>query len=399
MADVLVPHPYAFLTVDRPQGVPDQVRLYCPVPGEQLRETHVRKHPDADLFALLLQIAEEQTLNRIECSEEQADFLMSVGFLVAAEDVAQITFPCTLDYPLLDGLPKRIQQPKASAKGVVVNPTLAAERENDVVSSHLALAARRLFPAQRVWLDDPRTGQRVPFGRSPFTDRLLERGTEYITELDDARAITLLLMAGAVTDPEAKTSVAESWSRTIDAAHDSFARDRYCTVRDVIPPLQLAALRLHYRSLLAKGCFALGDSQVERRFWKHQDRIARFYHQLLTPLTSRIAGRPLKPSYSYFASYLPGAVLKRHVDREQCEISISLLIDYSPDPDDVSDWPIFVESPSNPGRVVAIEQGPGDALFYKGCEVPHHREALAEGRTSTSLFFHYVPVEFTSPLD
>jgi hypothetical protein len=351
------------------------------------------------LFGLLLQIAEAETLNEIECSEEQANFLVSVGFLVAAEDVAQTTFPCTLDFPLLDGLPKRIDQPKAGLEDVVVNHTLAAELERDDSWSHLAPLVRRSFPARRVWLNDPRTGQRVPFGRSPLADRLLERGPGFLAELGDARASTLLRMAGAVMEPGNEKTAAESWSRTIAAAHDSFARDRYCAVRDVIPPLQLAALRLHYRSLIAKGCFPFGDSQVERRYWGHQDRIARFYHWLLAPLTSRIAGRPVKPSYAYFASYLPGAVLKRHVDREQCEVSISLLIDYSPDPDDVSDWPIFVESPSNPGRVVAIEQGPGDALFYKGCEVPHHREALAQGRTSTSLFFHYVPVEFTSPLD
>jgi len=393
MTDVLVPHPYAFLAVDRPQGVPDQVRLYCPVPGQHLRETHVRKDPDTALFQLLLQIAEPAAAPRIECSDEQAEFLIAAGFLVPAKDVAELAFPCTLDDALLAGLPKRIAQPAGDVRGMVVNPTLAAERELDPAWAELP-AVRRAFPAERVWLDDPRTGQRVAFGRSPLTDRLLERGAaDHVT---DPRERALLRLAGAIVEPEPGAS---AWSRSIDGARESFARDRYCVVRDAIPPLQLAALRLHYRSLLARGCFAFGDTQVSRRYWKHQDRIARFYHRLLAPLTSQIAGRPLKPSYAYFASYLPGSVLKRHVDREQCEISISLLIDYSPDPDDVSDWPIFVESPANPGRVIPIQQGPGDALFYKGCEVHHHREALPEGRRSTSLFFHYVPVEFSSGLD
>jgi len=37
-------------------------------------------------------------------------------------------------------------------------------------------------------------------------------------------------------------------------------------------------------------------------------------------------------------------------------------------------------------------------LLYRGTQVPHYRDALGQGRTSTSIFFHYVPADFVGPL-
>jgi len=41
----------------------------------------------------------------------------------------------------------------------------------------------------------------------------------------------------------------------------------------------------------------------------------------------------------------------------------------------------------------------GDAVIYKGCELVHYRYPLADGCASTSLFMHYVPVDFGGDLD
>ncbi len=60
---------------------------------------------------------------------------------------------------------------------------------------------------------------------------------------------------------------------------------------------------------------------------------------------SALAGEPYQPSYVYFGSYRPGATLKPHVDRAQCELSISLLLDYTPEPDGASPWPIHLGAP------------------------------------------------------
>jgi hypothetical protein len=38
-----------------------------------------------------------------------------------------------------------------------------------------------------------------------------------------------------------------------------------------------------------------------------------------------------------------------------------------------------------------------DNQLFRGCEIPHFRERLARGRTSWSVFFHFVPAAFTGP--
>jgi len=41
----------------------------------------------------------------------------------------------------------------------------------------------------------------------------------------------------------------------------------------------------------------------------------------------------------------------------------------------------------------------GDGLLYRGQYVPHYRDALPAGHTSTSLLFHYVDYQFDGSLD
>jgi hypothetical protein len=108
------------------------------------------------------------------------------------------------------------------------------------------------------------------------------------------------------------------------------------------------------------------------------------------------AGEPVKPSYVYLASYQSGAILEKHTDREQCEFSMTLCLDYSPEPRHATPWPLHLHKKS--GKVTVF-QAIGDALLYRGCQLPHSRNRLAEGQTSTSIFFHYVREDFTGSLD
>ena len=108
------------------------------------------------------------------------------------------------------------------------------------------------------------------------------------------------------------------------------------------------------------------------------------------------AAEPVKPSYVYFASYQGGAELERHTDRPQCEFSITYCLDFTPEPVRATPWPILLDTPA--GRVT-VYQAIGDALLYRGCQVPHYRRRLQEGATSSSFFFHFVREDFTGPLN
>ncbi len=160
-----------------------------------------------------------------------------------------------------------------------------------------------------------------------------------------------------------------------------------------------------------------GDSQVNRRYYQHNEPLAKFFHQNLTNLMSLIAGEEVKPSYVYAASYKEGASLQPHTDREACEFSFSFQVDYQPEQENhLSPWALYlstkkasIDDPNafdwanfspdlNDEDTKAVYLGIGDSLVYKGCELVHYRYALPAGHQSTSLFFHYVPKDFEGNL-
>jgi hypothetical protein len=176
----------------------------------------------------------------------------------------------------------------------------------------------------------------------------------------------------------------------------AFRERGYCAIRGLIHPFHLASLRRYYRRLLRTGGMTLGDCGSPRRFVAHNDGVARFFHRQLASTIAAVAGVPVKPSYVYVTSYQSGAELPPHSDRAQCEYSITLLVDFTPEPDDLSPWPLHLSAAD--GRVT-VWLGIGDGLLYRGRQLSHHRDRLLDGMTSTSILFHYVAQDFAGPLD
>jgi hypothetical protein len=188
----------------------------------------------------------------------------------------------------------------------------------------------------------------------------------------------------------------QQWAEMLLHNGVEYRQKAYTPVRGLIHPFHVAALRRYYRQLIRQGGLRLGDEQTPKRFVAHNEPVARFFHHQLTSVVSGIAGERVKPSYVYLGAYQDGAVLARHTDRAQCEFSVTFCLDYSPQPERHTPWPIQLHP--NSGKV-SVFQALGDALFYRGCQVEHSREQLPQGHSSTSLFFHYVREDFDGPLD
>jgi hypothetical protein len=189
---------------------------------------------------------------------------------------------------------------------------------------------------------------------------------------------------------------AQDWEQAAGRAASLFRGKGYAPIGGLIHPFHLAALRRYYRYLIRTGAIRLGDGQSPKRYAAYNDPVAKFFHRSIAAKLSWVAGQPLKPSYVYLASYLSGAELKKHTDREQCEFSLTFCLDFSPEPSLETPWPIKLATPKG---MVAVYQALGDALAYRGTRLPHYRDVLGEGRTSTSIFFHYVSADFTGSLD
>jgi hypothetical protein len=182
----------------------------------------------------------------------------------------------------------------------------------------------------------------------------------------------------------------------LEDARASFESSAYGVVTEALHPYDVAAIRRYIRHGVRTGAIPLGDPQVPRRHRAHNDPVLREHQRRLTHLISHVVGRTVKPSYAYLAAYNEGSVLHRHVDRPQCAYSMTIPVDYTPEPTLEASWPIRLGLQD---AEVVVYQSLGDALVYAGPRVEHFREALPAGHISTSLLFHYVDADFRGSLD
>jgi hypothetical protein len=221
-------------------------------------------------------------------------------------------------------------------------------------------------------------GRLVPGERAPALDPMTE---------------DVLVDAGVLAAPRGNLN---GHADVLSTARASFAADRYAVVPDVLHPYDVAAVRRYVRAGARSGRFPFGEQQGTRRYHSHNDPMLRVCQHRLLPLAAAIVGVAIKPSYVYLSAYTEGAVLPPHRDREQCEYTITLQVDYTPEPALEAGWPIRMTLPDTE---VTVYQSLGDALLFAGREHPHFRDPLPPGHTSTSLLLHYVDADFEGSLE
>jgi hypothetical protein len=320
------------------------------------------------------------------------------------------TFPSHLFYCLLDDLPLHLVPQSAirfvrrqtdEPQPLFLNPQCILCTGSDLphqLAGHETLVSGFVRQGSIVWVRDAATSALLPFWLGPRLDavvRGLPHGELAPSNLDDD--VRMLLSAAAILIPEDHAALrCRLWEDTIKKWGPLFREAGYAPLRSLIHPFHVAALRRYYRYLIRTGRIALGDHQSSRRYVAYNEPVARFFHRSLASTLSALAGEPLKPSYVYMASYKTGAELKKHTDREQCDFSITLCLDFSPEPALETSWPIRLDTDRG---TVTVYQALGDGLAYRGIRLPHYRDRLEAGRTSTSIFFHYVSEDFAGSLD
>jgi hypothetical protein len=268
----------------------------------------------------------------------------------------------------------------------------------DDVCADPALLDAFALQGEMIWIKDGETSALRPFWLGPGFSSLLHglHPGDAAPSTLSPQAARILAVAEVLVPGDYDSIRARQWSETVSSCSTQFRQKGYAPIAGLIHPFLISALRRYYRNLIRTGKIDLGDGQSSLRYVAHNESVARFFHRQLAPAVSAIAGEPVKPSYVYMASYQPGAILKKHTDREQCEFSITLCVDYSPEPCRATPWPLHLHTRSS---VVTVFQGLGDGLLYRGRELPHARDPLPDGHTSTSIFFHYVRAGFSGPLD
>jgi hypothetical protein len=307
-------------------------------------------------------------------------------------------YRCRLDDQPETWVPRELRSGHTAARGNwIVNPLLQYSASGELHGSGIAFSDAMSTEEPTAWVTDPISSLLSPFAVSPALSSViatLEPGAPLARPLP-ATTVSLLQAAGILYDADVIEKERAQRREYVEHAAQRF-RDGYAALGNLLHPFTLGAARVYFRRLIRQRRARFGDGQSERRWAAHNEPVARFFHHQLTPLVTAIAGIELKPSYVYFSCYEGGADLKWHTDRAQCEVSLSMLLDYSPQPTAESPWPLLL-APKQ-GRV-AIHQRIGEALAYRGCEVPHARDRLQAEQTSMHLFLHYVPADFSGDLD
>lgn len=322
------------------------------------------------------------------------------------------TFPPNRFYCLLDELPlhliprrvfKSLQRQDDEQQSLYLNPEciLCTDGQSpEEVASRQDLLSGFALQGATAWVRNPATGNLLPFWLGPRLEAVVQglRTHEPVPSSvhEGARRV---LAAAEILSKDRHTGLQHTdlqHEERIAQAASLFRERGYAPLSDLIHPFHVAALRRYYRYLIRTGAITLGDGQSPRRYVAYNEPVARFFHHDIAAALSAVAGEPLKPSYVYMASYLSGAQLKKHTDREQCEFSVTLCLDFSPEPALETPWPIRLDTPTS---TVTVYQALGDGLAYRGTRLPHYRDALGGGQTSTSIFFHYVAADFSGSLD
>ena len=162
---------------------------------------------------------------------------------------------------------------------------------------------------------------------------------------------------------------------------DSLEKNKYKYVKNMLSPDMVEFLT----SYSLKN-FTNGDNQVPLSSANHS-RQSDIYNHLIHYLLSTMekeTNLKLKPIYSYNRIYLGGAELKKHTDREACEISASITLKYFYE-DKNYKWPLCMGD-------IPIIINSGDGVIYKGCEIPHWRPIFNQPKKywHHQLFIHYV---------
>lgn len=130
---------------------------------------------------------------------------------------------------------------------------------------------------------------------------------------------------------------------------------------------------------LKKGEFYVDDQcNKSESFYNHA-----MFEELLEKTRRLIENKcnvNLESTFSYARIYKRGEVLSKHVDRNACEYSATITLDYS----GIKPWNFFFKDHKEDS--ILIDKG--DIFVYNGVKLPHWRDALKdEWQTQVMLFF------------
>lgn len=165
-----------------------------------------------------------------------------------------------------------------------------------------------------------------------------------------------------------------------------FATHGCVLVKNFIDEQTVAVVSKYFENKIRRGEWKESAADVEdptSRFAYYADPLIEVLLQASTEAVEKVTGMELIPTYSYSRVYQPGEALRPHVDRDTCEISVTVNVASK---GEVS--PIYTQYGQNEPEKHVLS--PGDAVVYMGCDAVHWRQPLKEGQLNVQFMLHYV---------
>lgn len=169
---------------------------------------------------------------------------------------------------------------------------------------------------------------------------------------------------------------------------NKFQENKCVVVKNFIDPITIRTVSQYMENRLRSNEWSKRDQDFEydsnpSQYLCYADPLIETILSASTTSLEEITGLSLYPTYSYSRIYVKGDQLTQHVDRPSCEISVTVNVATVGKP-----WPIYMKAPGK--DLMKVELEPGDAVIYRGCEVTHWRETMADSEVNVQFMLHYV---------
>ena len=178
-----------------------------------------------------------------------------------------------------------------------------------------------------------------------------------------------------------------------------FQSQNYLVVKNLVPreTCELVVNYAKFQSLYDCTPERGNDAQVLGAHSRYADFLMESLLLQLQPKIERCIGESLLPCYSYYRVYNKGDVLEPHVDRESCELSLSVAFGWQ----NAGTWAfklandkVYVNGTPDchsfdSENAIEVFLEPGDGIIYAGPVVKHWRDPL-RFEAYVQTFFHYV---------
>lgn len=164
-----------------------------------------------------------------------------------------------------------------------------------------------------------------------------------------------------------------------------FQRKGFVVARNFVARETCDLLKEYVEQQLRLGMIEPVGGGAEGSYGEYSTAIGETLLNLLAPRVEAVVGRPVSPTFSFLRVYARGDDLTPHIDRDACEVCVSLNFARWAEGDDegaAGVWPLYCD-----GEPLACELA--DAVVFKGSEVEHWRSAL-DGSAWGVLSLHYV---------